>query len=446
MYDLIIIGGGPGGYSAALLGSKKGLSVLLVEKDRVGGVCLNRGCIPAKTFISYARLLEKVDSGAKDGIFSSVPQLDWGALLKKKNRVVDTLVGAVEKGIKKNGGDIIRGSGRLLSPGVVEVGNEVFEAKNVLVATGSKPLIPEVWQDVLSGEEVLSMESLPEKVVVVGGGVIGVETAYWLSSFGVEVEIVEMMPSLIPAADLEMAEILRRELKKRKVKLHLSAPVEAIQKIDGGFVVKFQEKEVEAEKVVVALGRRPVSGWEGQCIDKDDHGWIEVDEFWRTSMPGHFAVGDITGKGMLAHSAYFGAEQVIRMITGENPHPYIPEYVPKVVFTEPEIAWVGVTEEEAKKRNLNFDVAGFQMRQTGRALAENALAGKVKVIFEEDSKKILGVHIAGESAGEYIHLGALAVAKGMSIKDFEELIVAHPTFTEALKEALAEGDGWSIHG
>ncbi len=446
MYDLIIIGGGPGGYSAALLGSKKGLSVLLVEKERVGGTCLNRGCIPAKTLISHARLLEKVGSALKEGVLEGNLQLNWDMLSTKREKVVNTLVTAVEKGIRKNGGDIMEGSARMLSPGVVEVGSEVLEGKNVLLAVGSEPLIPDRWKEVLSGEEALSMDSLPRRVVVVGGGVIGVETAYWLASFGVKVEMVEMMPSLIPAADTEMAEILKRELKKRKVKLHLSSPVESIEKIDGGFAVKFQDKLIEADRVIVALGRKPVTGWEGQCIDKDDHGWIEVDEYWRTSMPGHFAVGDITGRGMLAHTAYFGAEQVIRMITGDNPHPYVPESVPKVVFTEPEIAWVGFTEEEVRKRGLDYDVARFQIRQTGRALAESALAGMVKILFSKENGRILGVHIAGEGAGEYVHLGVYAVVGGLSLKDFESMIVAHPTFTEALKEAFALGEGWNIHG
>ncbi len=445
MYDLIVIGGGPGGYSAALLGSKKGLSVLLVEEKRIGGTCLNRGCIPAKNFISFARLIEKVNSRVKEGILSNKIQINWESLLKKKDRVVDTLVTAVEKGIKRNGGDIINGKARMLSPGVVEVGNEVFEAKNVLIAVGSKPLLVDSWREVLSGEEALSMEQLPEKVVVVGGGVIGVETAYWLASFGVQVEVVEMMPTLIPAADVEMAEILKRELKKRKIKLHLSSPVRSIKKLKGGFVVEFQDKRLEAEKVIVALGRKPVTGWEGQCIDKDEYGWIEVDEFWRTSMPGHFAVGDITGKGMLAHTAYFGAEQAVRMIVGEPPHPYVPRNVPRVVFTEPEVAWVGFTESEVKERKLDYGVARFNLRQTGRALAENTLAGMVKVIFDERDRRILGVHIAGEGAGEYIHLGVLALSKELTLKDFENLIVAHPTFTEALKEAIADGEGWSIH-
>ena len=446
MYDLIIIGGGPGGYAAAILGSKKGLSVLLVEKEKVGGVCLNKGCIPTKTLLSYAKLLEKAGKEKKNGILEGDLAINWSKLQGRKEKVVNTLVQAVERSIKKNGGDIIKGKGRLLSPGVVEVGNEVFEAKNILIATGSLPVIPSSWGDLLSGENALKMENLPEKVVVVGGGVVGVETAFWLRGLGVDVEIVEMMPVLIPQADVKMSELLKRELKKRKIKLHLSSPVEKIEKITGGYVVEFQEKKIEAEEVVVALGRKPVTGWEGQCIDKDQHGWIEVDEFWRTSMPGHFAVGDITGKGMLAHSAYFGAEQVIRIIVGEEAHPFVEHLVPRVVFTEPEIAWVGYREVDLKEKDIDFGVVVYQMRGTGRALAENNVEGEVVVYYERKDKKLLGIHIAGHGAGELIHTAVLALNQGLKIKELESMIASHPTFSEGVKEAFAMVDGWNIHG
>ena len=446
MYDLIVIGGGPGGYAAATLGAKKGLNVLLVEKERVGGVCLNRGCIPAKTLISYARTLNRFASAKKKKIFDGEIDLNWINLQNRKNKVVDTLVTSVEKNIKKLGGDIIRDKGRLLSSGVVEMGNEVFESKNILIAIGSTPLIPEKWGELLSGETAFDLTSLPEKVIVVGGGVIGVETAYWLRSFGVDVEIVEMMPVLVPGADEELSKILLRELKKIGVKVHLSSPVEGVEKVSGGYVVKTSNSEIEGEKVVVALGRRPATGWDGQFIDKDEHGWVKVDEFWRTSMPGHFAVGDITGRGMLAHTAYFGAEQVIRMIVGETPEPFDPLLVPKVVFTEPEIAWVGLDEVQLKGKNINYEVARFQMRWTGRALAEDALAGMVKVYYSSDSKEILGVHIAGGNAGEMIHAGVVALKNKLKITDMEKLIFTHPTFSEAIGEAFQVPEGWNIHG
>ncbi len=447
MYDLIIIGGGPGGYGAALLGSKKGLSVLLIEENRIGGVCLNRGCIPAKSYISMVKSYGKILSLRKLGIFSGDNlSLNWEKARLQKRKVVDTLVSSVEKSIKKQGGDIVYGSGKLLSPGVVEAGSEVFEGKNVVIATGSIPFIPAKWGDLLTGEGVLDLEKLPEKVVIIGGGIIGVETAFWMNGFGVEVEVVEMMPVLLPQTDIHISKILEREFKKRKIKFHLSSPVEDIKRIEGGFVVITPESKIETEDVIVALGRRPSTGWEGKCIDKDKEGWIEVDEFWRTSMPGHFAIGDVTGKGMLAHTAYFGAEQVVKIITGAEAVPYDPYVVPRVVFTEPEIAWVGRRKVDLEREGINFGRANFQMRWTGRALAEGEISGKVIVYYEKESRKLLGFHVAGSGSGEFIHVCQMALAEGLSVNKFEKVIASHPTFFEAVKEAVSSIDGWNIHG
>ena len=445
MYDLIILGGGPGGYVSAIIGAKKGLKVLLVEKDRVGGVCLNRGCIPTKTMIHYAKLLEKVNSSIKSNIFEGSISVNYSALFEKKNKVIDTLVGSVEKIIKKLGGEIITGEGKLISPNTVEVKGEVFKGKYIIVATGSIPLIPESWSDCFSGEKALNWESLPQSVVVVGGGVIGVEMAYWLNALGVQVEIVEMLDSIIPNGDKTLVKTLVREFKKRKIKLNLGQPVMDIRKDDEKFVVVTDKKEIAGEKVIVALGRKAVAGWGGEFILKNSRGWVTVDEYWRTDVPDHFAIGDVTGKGMLAHSAMFAAEQVIKLIIGDEAIPYDERFVPKVVYTEPEFAWVGLTEEQIQRENIDYGVGNFAIRGTGRALAEDSLAGESRVYFEKDTGKILGIHFMGENGGEIIHAGVVAIANGLLIKDFDKVITAHPTITEALKESFADTGGWAIH-
>ena len=295
MYDLIILGGGPGGYVAAILGLKKGLNVLLIEKDKVGGVCLNRGCIPTKTMIHYAKLFEKVNSSVKSGIFEGDLSVNYRSLYEKKNKVVNTLVDSVVKIIKKLGGEIVYGEGKLISPNTVQVKGEIYKSKYIIIAAGSVPLVPESWKDVFTGEKALDWESLPKSVVVVGGGVIGVEMSYWLNALGVNVEIVEMMDSIIPNGDRNLIKILTRELKKRKIKLNLGQPVMDIKNDGENFVVVTDKKEITGEKVIVALGRRASAEWGGDFIGKNSRGWVTVDEFWRTDVPDHFAIGDITG-------------------------------------------------------------------------------------------------------------------------------------------------------
>ena len=445
MYDLIILGGGPGGYVAAILGLKKGLKVLLIEKDKVGGVCLNRGCIPTKTMIHYAKLLEKVNSSVKSGIFEGDLSVNYRLLYEKKNKVVNTLVESVVKIIKKLGGEIIYGEGKLISPNTVQVKGEIYKSKYVIIAVGSVPLVPESWKDVFTGEKALDWESLPKSVVVVGGGVIGVEMSYWLNALGVKVEIVEMMDSIIPNGDKNLIKILTRELKKRKIKLNMGQPVMDIKNDGENFVVVTDKKEIIGEKVIVALGRRASAEWGGDFIGRNSRGWVTVDEFWRTNVPDHFAIGDITGKGMLAHTAMFSAEQVIKLIVGDEAIPYDDTFVPKVVYTEPEFAWVGLTEEQIQRKNIEYGTGDFLVRGTGRALAEDALAGESLVYFEKGSGKILGVHFIGENGGEIIHAAVVAISNGLTVKDFEKVIAAHPTITEGLKESFSDTIGWAIH-
>lgn len=458
-YDIAIIGGGPGGYVAAIRAAQLGAKVALVEKDQLGGVCLNRGCIPTKALVKSIELLRQFEEADEFGVIAGQPAFDFTRLMSRKREVVEKSVAGVEALTRANKIEVFRGIGQLHKPGLVRVSREEGDAQDIaadtiIIATGSvsaRPPIPGLdLEGVLTSDDVLELEEVPAEMVIVGGGVIGIEFATILNALGTKVTIVEMLPRILLPVDHELARRYRRLLRRQGVEIHLNSPVKEIKPRDGRLLVRFEtpkgEGEVEAEKVLVATGRTPYTN--GLNLEevgvKVERRAIVVDEYLRTSAPDIYAIGDVTGGIMLAHVASREGEVAAENALG---HERRMDYsvVPNCVFSVPEIAGVGLTEEEAKEKGIAYKVSKFPFRASGRALTMGETEGLVKMICEEGTRRVLGLHIMGPHATDLIAEGALAIQLGATARDIAETIHAHPTLSEAVMEAaLGQLEG-SIH-
>jgi dihydrolipoamide dehydrogenase len=470
-YDIVIIGGGPGGYVAAIRAAQLGAKVALVEKDRVGGICLNRGCIPTKALVRSVEVLQLVDESPNFGVIVEEPAFDFARIMVRKNEIVARLVGGVEGLLKAHKVEVVSGMATIPRPGLVLVkpasgapsptsnpqpptsNFQPLASKNIIIATGSVPARPPLAgldaPGVLSSADVLELEEAPDSLAVIGGGVIGLEFAAIFHALGTRVIVLEMLPTLLPTVDGELARRYKSYLQQGGVEVHLRARVEEIRLKGGGLAVRVADSvgEFEAEKVLVATGRMPYT--EGLGLDelgvKRERGAIVVDEHTATNVPGVYAIGDVTGGIMLAHLASRQGEVAVENILG---HPVAMDYraVPNCVFTLPEIAGVGLTEEEAKAEGLDYKVARFPFAASGRAFTIGETTGLVKLICERESGKVLGMHIMGSQASDLIAEGALAIQMGAKARDIAETIHAHPTLPEAIMEAAkAATFGQAIH-
>jgi len=458
-YDIAVIGGGPGGYAAAIRAAQLGAKVALVEKDKLGGVCLNRGCIPTKALVRSIELLRQLEGADKFGVIAGKPAFDFARMMTRKREVVERLVAGLEALMKANKIEVLRGTGELLKPGLLRIsreGDEAWEitAARIVIATGSIPAKPPIpgldLEGVLTSDDFLELEKVPAEVVIVGGGVIGIEFATILNALGTKVTIVEMLPRILPPIDHELARRLRRLLRHRGLEIHLNSPVREIRPRDGRLLVRFEtpqgEGEVEAEKVLIATGRTPYTlGLNLKEVGvKVERGAIVVDERLRTSVPGIYAAGDVTGGTMLAHVATREGEVAAENALG---HERWMDYraVPNCIFSVPEVASVGLTEEEAKEKGIPYKVSRFPFLASGRALTMGETEGMVKMICEEGTGRVLGLHIMGPHATELVAEGALAIRLGATARDIAETIHAHPTLSEAVMEAAFEQLEGSIH-
>jgi dihydrolipoamide dehydrogenase len=453
-YDAIILGGGPGGYIAAERLGEKGKKVLLVEKEHLGGTCLNVGCVPTKTLLNSAKYYLHAKEGAKFGVKAEGVSYDWGVMQAWKTEVVEKLRGAIALTEKKLGVEVAKAEGRLLGPGKVEVDGIVHTAPALILATGSSPVMPPIpgARDnpaVVDSTGLLAIGSVPASLCVIGGGVIGLEFASLFSALGSKVEVVEMMDEIVPFMDKDQAPILRRAMKA--VSFRLGCKVE---RIEGGTVVyrtkDGQEAKSAAELVLMAVGRKPnLTGWGGKeaGLDMSPKG-IAVDERMRTNLPGVWAIGDVTGKSLLAHSAYRMAEVAVTDILacaatgasggaarGADRMRY--EAVPWAVYGIPEAAGIGITEQEAVSRGIAVKCSSLPLRVSGRFAAENGFAapGGVKLIVDAGTERVLGVHVVGSYASEMIWGAAPVIEQEMSVSDLRQLIFPHPSVCEAIREA-----------
>ena len=449
MIDLAIIGGGPAGYVAAERAGAKGLKVVLFEKRELGGVCLNEGCIPTKTLLYSAKIYDTATHGDKYGIFAKDATFDYGKIVDRKTRVVRRLVAGVGAKMRAHGVQVVKGAamieGRTAEGVKIRCNDEEFIAANLLICTGSEAFVPpipglkEAGDIILTNREILALKEQPSSLVIIGGGVIGMEFASFYNSLGTKVTVVEMLPEILGGLDKELSAMLRGIYAKRGVEFNLSCKV---TKIDGNVVTYVDaeggEHTVSGDKILVSVGRRPVTagfGLESLGVEMN-RGGIKVDEKMRTNVPGVFAAGDVTGFSLLAHTASREGEVVVNNLIGrEDTMRY--NAIPGVVYTNPEISGVGLTEESAKEKGIAYKVATLPMAYAGRFVAENEGGnGVCKVLVSEQGGQVLGVHMLGNPSSEIIYGACMAIEKGMTIEELEEVVFPHPTVSEIFKEAI----------
>lgn len=457
---LIIIGGGPAGYVGAIRAAQLGASVTVIEKEELGGTCLNVGCIPTKVLTSAAHTYSTLKTTARWGLRVSRTDLDWSLLMKRKQMTVNRLVTGVKSLLKARNVQVIKGTAAFLDEKTIEVKKEDgsaerLEADKFLVSPGSVPIllpIPGIELDgVIDSTGALSLESIPKSMLIIGGGVIGCEFAYIYNSFGTQITIVEMLPQIIPGEDQETVAALRNSMERSGIKIYTDSKVSRIDPAkDRRKTVTISQKDgeikAEVEKILLSVGRIPNTkdmGLEKLGI-KMDRGTILVDDHLRTNLPHIFAAGDCIGNWLLAHVASMEAEVAVENALGEDKEM---DYtaVPSCIYTHPEIGSVGLNEKQAKERGLATKTGKFPMLACGRAQAENETEGFVKVVAEKGSGKILGAQIIGHRATDLIAELTLAIQMGARTQDVIDTIHAHPTLSEPIREAVLKADGRPIH-
>lgn len=466
--DVLVIGGGPGGYVAAIRAAQGGKDVVLVEKNALGGVCLNVGCIPSKALISAAEAYHGLAKEAQRGLQVESAAMDVKQLQTWKGGMVQRLTDGIGRLLQANDVQVVNGKARFTDDRTVMVetdgGSEVYSFEHAIIATGSRPVelppFPFDGEHILSSSHALSLEEAPEHLVVIGGGYIGLELGMVYARLGSRVTVVEMMDQLIPGTNPELVQVVARNLRRLKVKVHLNTRAlewkEAgdgegvsltLQELDGGGAAKGDPFTVAADKVLVSVGRRPNSedlGLDRAGVAVDHRGFITVDDERRTSVPHIFAIGDVAGEPMLAHKASREGIVAAEVIIGE-PAAYDPVSVPAVIFTDPEIAYVGLSEDQAKEQGYDVTVGRFPLMALGRALTMGQTDGYVKLIAEAESGVLLGAEMVGPEASNLISEVTLALEMGARLEDIAGTIHPHPTLGEAWMEAALVAMGTPIH-
>ena len=451
-FDVVVIGGGPAGYVAAIRAAQVGGKVAVVEKSELGGTCLNRGCIPTKTFLKNAEIIEGIEMSSKRGIILENEKftVDMPKVVSLKNEIVKTLTNGVQGLLKSNSIKIFKGVGKInKDKDVVINGEEVLRTNKIILAGGSKVgsvNIPGIESKrVLTSDDILDLKELPKSLAVIGGGVVGVELGQAYLSFGSEVTVIEMMDRIVPGVDREASETLRKALEKKGMKILTSSKIKEI--IDEGdkLRIKLEDKEdVVAEKALLSIGRVPDLEAVGELDLEMERGKIKVDKYMETSMEGVYAPGDINGIKMLAHAAFRMGEVAAENAILGNHREIKLETTPSAIYTIPEVGMVGLTEEEAKEK-YDINIGKFAFVGNGRALASGDTTGFVKVIADKKYGEILGVHIVGQSAAEIINEASSLMAMEITVDEVIKTIHGHPTFSEALFEACADVLGEAIH-
>jgi len=457
--EVLVVGGGPGGYVAAIRAAQLGKKVTLVEKDSLGGVCLNRGCIPSKALISAAELYERMRHAEEIGITAQGIQLHMDKIQQWKNKIVQQLTDGVRSLLKGHQVEIIQGEAYFTSPNEVRVvsgyENERLQFRHCIIATGSRPVelraFPVDEKRILSSTGALNLQEIPEKLLVIGGGYIGVELGGALQKLGRQVTILEGMKTILPGFDKTMVQMATRQLKKQGIAIYTeamakSADVQA-DKVIVQAEIAGQEATFEVDAVLVSVGRRPNSdelGLEAIGVERNERGFIKVNQQQQTSVPHIYAIGDVVGEPMLAHKAYYEAKVAAEAICGL---PSATDYqaIPFVIFSDPEMASVGLTKDAAQAQGIDVITARFPFQANGRALSLNKAEGFVHIVADKATQHVLGVQIVGPEASTMISEAALAIEMGTTLEDISLTIHPHPTLSETLSEAAEVALGRGIH-
>ena len=460
-FDVIILGGGPAGYVCAIRAAQLGLGTAVVEQDKLGGVCVNIGCIPTKALLHSARVAGLVAHEAKElGIEVGSVKTDYGVAMKRSRKVSDQNSRGVEFLMKKHKITVLKGHG-VLQPGrKVKVGNEVHEAKKaIVIATGSRVKgIPQIGLElnkttVISSDEALFLERGPASLAVIGAGAVGMEFADIFHAFGSKVTLIEALPRILPLEDAECSDALAKSYRKRGIEVHAGAKVTGAQVGKDGVKLSFEAggkaQTLEVEKVLMAAGRAvntEDAGFKEAGVQLTEHGWVKVNrETLETTAPGIYCIGDVAGPPTLAHKGSREGVNVAERIAGHTPHPIKYDNVPSVTYCHPEVASIGLTEELCKERKLDYQVGRFPFSANGRARATNETEGFVKIIRDKKYGEILGAHIVGGHASEIIHELAVARENEYTVEEVDLAIHAHPTLSEAIAEAALDSMGRVIH-
>ena len=441
-YDVAIIGGGPAGYTAAEAAGKAGLSVVLFEKKSLGGVCLNEGCIPTKTLLYSAKTLDNARHAQKYAVNVTVDGFDLPKIIARKQKVVRKLVLGVKAKLTAHQVQIVTGEAYIEDAQHIRCGEEVYECAHLLLCTGSETFVPPIpgVQDISywTHREALDCKELPQSLTIIGGGVIGMEFASYFTSLGVKVVVIEMLDEILGGLDKEISSLLRTEYQKRGVQFLLSTKVLSFEQTEEGVKVNYEEGEIMAEKVLLSMGRRPVTkgyGLENLRLRTDERGRICVNAHMQTSVPNVYACGDITGVSMLAHTAVREAEVAIHhLLNILDEMSY--NAIPGVVYTNPEVASVGFTEEALQREGISYRVSKLPMAYSGRFVAENeGVNGVCKLLIAEDDT-VLGAHLLGNPASEIITLAGMAITMKLKAEEWKKMVFPHPTVGEIFKETL----------
>ncbi|MED4223743.1 dihydrolipoyl dehydrogenase [Neobacillus cucumis] len=468
-YDLVILGGGTGGYVAAIRASQLGLKTAIVEKEKLGGTCLHKGCIPSKALLRSAEVFATTKQGAEFGVITGDVSLDFGKVQARKNKIIDQLHKGVQHLMKQGKIDVYEGIGRILGPSIfspipgtisVEMNNgtenEMLIPKNVIVSTGSRPrTLPGLEIDgkfVLSSDEALQLSALPKSIIIIGGGVIGIEWASMLSDFGVEVTVIEFADRIIPTEDKEISKEMQRVMKKKGINLITSAKVlpETIikdQEVHISAEVKGVLKQFKAEKLLVSVGRQ--ANIEGIGLENTEiqieKGFIVTNDFYQTKESHIYAIGDVIGGLQLAHVASHEGILAVEHIAGEKPSPMDYRLVSRCIYSNPEVSSVGITEEQARENGHKVKIGKFSFRAIGKALVFGESDGFVKIVADSETDDILGVHMIGPHVTDMITEAGLAMVLDATPWEIAHTIHPHPTLTEAIGEAALAVDGKAIH-
>lgn len=443
-HDLIILGGGPAGYTAAERAARGGLNTLLIEKRALGGVCLNEGCIPTKTLLYSAKIWHLAEDAKKYGIEASADQFLMDKVNARKNKVVRKLVAGIKGKMTNAGVTVVTGEGEIFPPTTpeeysVKVGEETYTAPRLLLASGSETFVPPIpglnTVDYWTSREALESKELPKSIAIIGGGVIGMEFAAFYNRVGVEVHVIEMLPEILGGMDSEMGALLRAEYTKLGVKFYLRHKVTSVA--PEGVTVEFEDNSfvIPTERILLSVGRRPVTEKLSPLgLEMEGRG-VKVDATMRTSLPGVYAAGDVTGYSLLAHTAVREAEVAIDNMLGKNAQMSY-RAIPGIIYTQPEVAGVGMTEDQLKKEGISYHKHQLPMAFAGRFVAENEMAnGVCKILIGEDDT-LLGAHMLGNPASELIVVIAVAIERGIKAHELASVVFPHPTVGEIIKETI----------